>query len=160
MAPGQFALSTSIDVGNNRALTTLNTRVRAVDPLSNEILCVDVATTPLNPGRYGSIYGEATYIFWGTVGLAIAYWVVVGLARISSAWGRGLVRQRGGVWEKIESAGLILASAVSGERFAHAPSLVRFCKRQITYSLDDFFTTSQVLPRCETSFSTRNGAPR
>lgn len=122
---GPFAFSASVPWGNNRALTTLNTRLRAVDPLSNELLCMDVSTTPVSPGRLSSPYGNAAIIFWVTVVLAIAYWLVVGIARIISAWDRG-VRPRAGVWTRVESAGLILVSAISGERMATSPALMRF----------------------------------
>ncbi|KAG5725684.1 hypothetical protein E4T56_gene7346 [Termitomyces sp. T112] len=122
---GEFGFSTSIPWGDHRALTTLSTRLRAVDPFIQEVLCIDVTTTPLHP-QPNSPYGEAKIIFWSTVALAIAYWVVVGLARIVSAWGRGITRHDG-LWSRAQSAGFILASAISGERFATSPALMRFC---------------------------------
>ncbi|KAG6900422.1 hypothetical protein C0993_010810 [Termitomyces sp. T159_Od127] len=122
---GEFAFSTSIPWGDHRALTTLSTRLRAVDPSLQEVLCVDVITTPLDP-QPDSPYGQAKIIFWCTVALAIAYWIVVGLARIVSAWGRGITRHDG-LWSRAQSAGFILASAISGERFATSPALMRFC---------------------------------
>ncbi|KAG6813034.1 hypothetical protein H0H92_014568 [Tricholoma furcatifolium] len=122
---GQFAFSSTIPWGDHRALTTLTTRLRAVDPEIQELVCVDVVTTPLAP-QPDSPYGQAKIIFWSTVGLAIAYWVLVGLARIISAWGRGITRHDG-LWSRAQSAGYILASAISGERFATSPALMRFC---------------------------------
>ncbi|KAK7696206.1 hypothetical protein QCA50_000859 [Cerrena zonata] len=139
LEPGQFALSTSVSPGSNFELATYYTRIRALDPGSNELLCVDVTTTPLDPGPLDSPYGHARIIFWGTVGLAIGYWLVVGLARLVSAWGRGSTRSGPGAWARIESAGFILASAISGERLATSPALMRFC----TPSLRDIIFHTQ-----------------
>ncbi|KAG6844527.1 hypothetical protein H0H87_006183 [Tephrocybe sp. NHM501043] len=125
IAAGEFAFSTTIPWGNHRALTTLSTRLRAVDSSIQELLCIDVITTPLDP-QPNSPYGQAKIIFWSTVGLSIAYWVIVGLARIASAWGRGITRHDG-LWSRAQSAGFIIASAISGERFATSPALMRFC---------------------------------
>ncbi|EEB91193.1 hypothetical protein MPER_10486, partial [Moniliophthora perniciosa FA553] len=123
---GDFAFSSTIPWGDERALTTLNTRLSAVDPFSNQLICVDVETTQLEPhGK--EPYGSASAIFWATVALAIAYWLLVGLARIVSAWNRGLTRPDKGLWERAQSAGFIIASAISGERFAVTPALLRFC---------------------------------
>lgn len=126
IAAGPFAFSTSIPWGRNRELTTLITRLRAVDPIGKELLCLDLNTTPLEP-RSSSPYGKAEIILWSTVALAAAYWVVVGLARISAAWSRGATRSGKGIWSKAQSAGYVLASAISGERFASSPALMRFC---------------------------------
>ncbi|KAF9462045.1 hypothetical protein BDZ94DRAFT_1262280 [Collybia nuda] len=123
---GPFAFSSTIPWGKHRALTTLNTRLRAVDPFSAELFCIDVSTTPLDP-EPGNPYGRAKIIFWATVALVIAYWVVVGIARIVSAWGRGITRHERGIWSRAQSAGYILASAISGERLATSPALMRFC---------------------------------
>ncbi|KAK0190459.1 hypothetical protein F5146DRAFT_1044297 [Armillaria mellea] len=122
---GPFALSAQIPWGSARSLTTLTTRLRAVDTFSNEMLCIEVETTPLDPTD-NEPYGAAVAIFWGSVALAIAYWVVVGIARIVSAWNRGISRPGKGLWERVQSAGFILASAMSGERFATSPALLRF----------------------------------
>ena len=126
ISSGPFAFASTIPMGSSRQLTTLITRVRAVDPLSKELLCVDTLTTPLHP-QPGRPYGEATIILWLTVSLAIGYWVLVGITRIASAWNRGTSRS-GGIWSRIQSAGYILASAISGERFATCPALLQFCK--------------------------------
>ncbi|KAH7887448.1 hypothetical protein F5I97DRAFT_1860502 [Phlebopus sp. FC_14] len=125
--PGPYALSVSIPFNTKNSLTTMNTELRALDPFGNETLCLTVATTPLHPGALGSPYGNAHIVFWGTVGLAIAYWLLVGIARIVSAWGRGISRPGPGIWHRAESAGFILASAISGERLATSPALMRFC---------------------------------
>ncbi|CAL1700205.1 unnamed protein product [Somion occarium] len=127
LQPGPFGLSTTVTPGRSFELATYYTRIRALDPGSNELLCLDVTTTPLNPGPLDSPYGHARIVFWATVGLAIAYWLVVGLARLVSAWGRGSTRSGPGLWARIESAGFILASAISGERLATSPALMRFC---------------------------------
>ncbi|KAF8165713.1 hypothetical protein B0H34DRAFT_690241 [Crassisporium funariophilum] len=123
---GPFAFSSTIPWGRNRELTTLITRLRAVDPFGKELVCLDMLTTPLEP-RPSSPYGKAEIIFWSTVALALAYWVVIGIARIASAWGRGLTRPGPTIWSRAQSAGFILASAVSGERLATSPALMRFC---------------------------------
>lgn len=126
IAAGPFALSAQIPWGSNRALTTLTTRLRAVDTYSEELMCIEVETTPLDPGSHDNPYGVADVIFWGTVSLAIAYWLFVGSARIVSAWNRGISRPGKTMWERVQSAGFILASAMSGERFATSPALLRF----------------------------------
>ncbi|KIK53282.1 hypothetical protein GYMLUDRAFT_179150 [Collybiopsis luxurians FD-317 M1] len=123
---GAFAFSSSIPWGANRALTTISTRLSAVDPYGTELICIDVNTTPLSP-EPDNPYGAAISIFWVTVGLAIGYWVVVGIARIVSAWDRGLTRPGRNPWARAQSAGYILASAISGERLATSPALLRFC---------------------------------
>jgi len=66
-------------------------------------------------------------VFWLTVTLAIAYWLVVGIARVVSAWSRGVSKPGAGFGVRVESAGFILASAISGERLATSPALMRFC---------------------------------
>ncbi|KAF8231414.1 hypothetical protein L208DRAFT_1399050 [Tricholoma matsutake] len=124
--PGPFGFSSVIPWGNNRALTTLDTHLRAVDPFSNELVCIDVYTTPMDPTS-DSPYGRANIILWATVSLAVAYWVVVGIARIVSALGRGITRHDRGIWSRAQSAGFILASAISGERLSTSPALLRFC---------------------------------
>ncbi|KAF9534607.1 hypothetical protein CPB83DRAFT_901584 [Crepidotus variabilis] len=126
IAAGPFAFSSTIPWGGNRELTTLTTRLRAVDPFGKLLLCLDVATTPLD-SRPKSPYGKANIIFWSTVALAISYWVVVGLARIASAWNRGISRPGRSFWGRMQSAGYILASSISGERFNTSPALLRFC---------------------------------
>jgi hypothetical protein len=133
ISAGAFAFSSVIPWGSNRALTTLSTRLRAVDPFSNELVCIDVTTTPLDP-QSDSPFGRANLILWGTVALALAYWVVVGIARIISAWGRGITRHDRGIWSRAQSAGFILASAISGERLATSPALLRFCMSSVLRS--------------------------
>ncbi|XP_006456700.1 hypothetical protein AGABI2DRAFT_188538 [Agaricus bisporus var. bisporus H97] len=127
LAAGPFALSANIPWGSNRALTTLVTRLRAVDPFGHELVCIDVSTTPLRPSTKDGPYGDARVILWASVALAAAYWLVVGVARVVSAWGRGVSRSAHGVWGKLQSGGFILASAISGERLATSPALMRYC---------------------------------
>ncbi|KAF9478679.1 hypothetical protein BDN70DRAFT_895553 [Pholiota conissans] len=135
---GPFAFSTSIPWGHHRELTTLITRLRAVDPFGKSLVCLDVQTTPLMPKK-GAPYGMAVVILWSTVALAAAYWVVGGIARVASAWNRGTTKAVKGAWARASSAGYILASAISGERLATAPALMRFC----TPSLRDVFFHTQ-----------------
>ncbi|KAF7789345.1 hypothetical protein EIP86_000289 [Pleurotus ostreatoroseus] len=139
LSPGPFALSSSIKLTHDYALATFNTRLRALDPVQNEMMCIDLSTTPLKPDNLDPVYGDALIIFWCTVALAIAYWLVVGLARLVSAWGRGSTRNGRGLWARVESAGFILASAISGERLATSPALMRFC----TPSLRDIIFHTQ-----------------
>ncbi|TRM67820.1 hypothetical protein BD626DRAFT_545135 [Schizophyllum amplum] len=140
LGAGEFGLSSTIPWGDSRALTTLVTRLRAVDTFSNELMCLDVSTTPLDPSG-DNPYGQAVIIFWCTVGLAIAYWVIVGLARIVCAWsrGRGGMSRHAGIWPTVQSLGYVLASAISGERLSASPALLRFC----TPSLRDVLWHSQ-----------------
>ena len=94
-----------------------------------ELVCVDIQATPLDTKPEGlSLYGPTSIIFWFTVSLAIAYWIVVGSARIVAAWDRGVSGSERSLWSRLESAGYILASAISGEKFAAYPALLRFCK--------------------------------
>ncbi|KAF8622118.1 hypothetical protein AX15_007253 [Amanita polypyramis BW_CC] len=121
---GPFAFSVTVPLGDHRSLTTLSTQLHGVDPFSNDLFCLDVLTTPLDP-RLDSPYGQARIILWVTVALTIGYWVVVGIARIISALGRGITQK--GLRARARSAGFILASAISGERLAASPALKRFC---------------------------------
>lgn len=138
-AAGPFAFSTSIPLPSNYELATFDTRLYALDPWQHMLFCMNLNTTILDPGPVGSVYGHAHIIFWVTVGLAIAYWLVVGIARLASAWGRGSTRVGTGTWARVESAGFILASAISGERLAGSPALMRFC----TPSLRDIIFHTQ-----------------
>lgn len=124
---GPYAFTVSMPLNSKNYLTTMNTQLRALDPNEQEILCLTVATTPLDPGPLSSPYGSAHIIFWATIGLSIAYWLIVGIARVTAAWGRGLSRPGPGVWYRVQTAGFILASAISGERLATSPALIRFC---------------------------------
>jgi hypothetical protein len=126
VAAGPFAFSSTIPLGNNRELTTLITQLHAVDPSGNDLVCLNIFTTPLDPQPH-SLYGKANIIFWSTIALTVVYWVVIGIARIASAWGRGITRPGRGIWSRAQSAGFILASAVSGERLATSPALMHFC---------------------------------
>ena len=126
-----MAFSAAIPFSNHQyELLTINTRLRIVDTSSPaiELGCVDIATTPLNSHRdVVSIYGgTATTIFWFSVALVIGYWVVVGLGRIVAAWGRGGSGPDRSFWSRLEGAGYILASAISGEKFSSTPALLRF----------------------------------
>ncbi|THH11480.1 hypothetical protein EW145_g629 [Phellinidium pouzarii] len=127
---GPMAFSAAIPLGSHRyELLTINTRLRIVDTSSPaiELGCVDISATPLDGQRMaGSIYGNAGIIFWVSVAIAIAYWVMIGLARIVAAWGRGGSGSSRSIWSRLEGAGYILASAISGERFSTTPALLRF----------------------------------
>ncbi|KAI0248726.1 hypothetical protein BJV78DRAFT_1378873 [Lactifluus subvellereus] len=136
---GPFAFSTYAPLHSSRELSTLQTRLRAVDPLSNELLCVDIATTPLKPGAVGSVYGHAKIVFWVTIALCVAYWLLVAAARLSSAWARRSGWSGRGFWSRVENAGFVVASAVSGEGLSKSPALIRF----VTPSMRDIFFHTQ-----------------
>lgn len=136
LTPGPFAFSTVSRFPEAYELATFNTRLRVLDPDQNEMLCVDVPVTPLKPNQE-SVYGTARVILYGSAAIAVAYWLLVGFARVVSAWDRGLASP--GIWRRVESAGFIFASALSGERLANCPALLRFC----TPSLRDIVFHSQ-----------------
>ena len=136
LTPGPFAFSTVSRFPQAYELATFNTRLRVLDPDQNEMLCVDVPVTPLKPNQE-SVYGTARGILYGSAAIAAAYWLLVGVARVVSAWDRGLASP--GIWRRVESAGFIFASALSGERLATSPALLRFC----TPSLRDIVFHSQ-----------------
>ncbi|KAH9960519.1 hypothetical protein BC827DRAFT_1208355 [Russula dissimulans] len=136
---GPFAFSTYVPFTSSHELSTLQTRVRAVDPFSNELLCVNVATTPLRPGTLGSVYGKARIVFYSTVVLCAAYWLLVVVARLSSAWTRRSGWSGRGFWSRVENLGFVVVSAISGEGLAKSPALIRF----VTPSLRDIFFHTQ-----------------
>ena len=123
---GPFAFSASAPLKSTHELATLQTSLRAVDPFSNELLCVNIATTPLHPGALGSVYGHAKLIFYLTVVLCAAYWLLVAIARLSSAWTRRSGWSRSGFWARVENVGFVVASAISGEGLSKSPALMRF----------------------------------
>ncbi|KAG1743558.1 uncharacterized protein EDB91DRAFT_1124967, partial [Suillus paluster] len=61
----------------------------------------------------GSLYANACIVFWTTVSLAAINWLIIGIARIISSWGRELSRSGSGMWHQFESIGFILASVTS-----------------------------------------------
>ena len=136
LSSGPFAFSTVSRFPEAYELATFNTRLRVLDPYQNEMLCINIPVTPLKPGP-ASVYGSARIVLYGSAALAVAYWLLVGLSRVVSAWDRGLASP--GIWRRVESAGFIFASALSGERLANSPALLRFC----TPSLRDIVFHSQ-----------------
>lgn len=114
------------------SLTTVSTRLRAVDASSPpfELACLDIQATPVHAYGKGGYYGRAQILFWASVGLAIAYWIVVGLGRIAAAWHRGGSGRIEG-WVRIKWAGTVLSSAISGDRLSASPALLRFCKSDL-----------------------------
>ena len=115
-------------------LMTIITRLRVVDTSDPaiELACVDVFATPLSPRKPGRpVYGPVTIVFWVSVAIVRGYWVIVGLARIVAAWGRGRSGTGRSLWSRLEGAGFIIASAISGERFAHTPALLRFGRQNL-----------------------------
>ncbi|KAH9045166.1 hypothetical protein EDB85DRAFT_2070071 [Lactarius pseudohatsudake] len=105
----------------------------------NELLCIDIATTPLDPGALDSVYGRAKIIFWTSIALSAAYWFLVAAARLSSAWSRRSGWSGRGFWSRVENIGFVVASAVSGEGLSKSPALIRF----VTPSMRDVFFHTQ-----------------
>ena len=124
--PGQLAFSVTTPLKHDYNLTTIVTRVRVVDPSSpsRELMCVDVQVTPVRDQHKTRDLGYPQILFWLSVGLVILYWVVIGLARISAAWGRGVGRGPG--WSTVRWAGTVFASAVSAEGLTTQSALLRF----------------------------------
>ncbi|CAE6522581.1 unnamed protein product [Rhizoctonia solani] len=124
---GELAFGIQSPLPRDYQLVTLNTRIQVLDTSNpaKELACVDVGVTPIRDTGVGGSFDWAGALFWLSVGLAMAYWVVVGLARIAAAWRRGSwdSNQR---WVYIRWAGTVLASAISGERLAASPALLRF----------------------------------
>ncbi|KZP00146.1 hypothetical protein CALVIDRAFT_595550 [Calocera viscosa TUFC12733] len=129
LSPGPLAFSTAIPLSKTYDFNTITTQIRIVDTSdpAYELACIDVDTSPM-PDHDGAQnrFGVLVVIFWVSVGLTIGYWAVNGLARISAAWRRGGGRRGGIGWSDIRWAGTVLASAISGERFAASPALLRF----------------------------------
>ncbi|KAG8823429.1 hypothetical protein FRC17_009336 [Serendipita sp. 399] len=136
---GQLAFGLSIPLNTPYSLKTLVTQIRIVDSSSpaHELTCLEVAVTPMTSERHP--YGAWVGIFWGTIMLALSYWLVIGVARISAAWDRGLGRSGNPWWLKVERTGFVLASALSGEKFSVSPALLRFA----TPSTRDVILTTQ-----------------
>ncbi|KAG9127610.1 hypothetical protein FRC07_011650 [Ceratobasidium sp. 392] len=124
---GSLAFGLATPIKHPYQLVTLNTRVQILDTSNpaKELACVDVGVTPIQDSGVGGSFNVAGVLFWVSVGLAMGYWVVVGAARIAAAWRRGSwdSNQR---WVYIRWAGTVLASAISGERLAASPALLRF----------------------------------
>ncbi|QRV72864.1 membrane protein [Ceratobasidium sp. AG-Ba] len=124
---GELAFGIATPIKHPYQLVTLNTRVQILDTSNpaKELACIDVGVTPIEDTGVGGSFDVAGVLFWTSVGLAIGYWVVVGAARIAAAWRRGSwdSNQR---WVYIRWAGTVLASAISGERLAASPALLRF----------------------------------
>lgn len=128
VSPGPVAFSVSTALDRSYELMTLDTQIRVLDTSTpaKELACINVLATPLSSQFDGSVYGPAIVVFWTSVGLAIGYWLIVGLGRIAAAWKRGRQRSHVGLWSQMQRFGLVLASAISGEQFASSPALIRF----------------------------------
>ncbi|GJJ07334.1 hypothetical protein Clacol_001535 [Clathrus columnatus] len=126
--PGPVAFSVSTSLDRSYELMTLDTQIRVLDTSTpaQELACVNVLATPLSSRFDRSVYGQAVIVFWTSVGLAIGYFIIVGAGRIAAAWKRGRQRSHVGLWSQVQRFGLVLASAISGERFASSPALIRF----------------------------------
>jgi len=125
---GPLAFSVSTPLSRSYELTTLNTQIRVLDTSSpaKELACLNIATTPLHIASKNRVYGHAVIIFWFSIGLTIAYWLVVGAGRLAAAWKRGRQRVHDHIYSRVQAIGFALASAISGERFTSSPALMRF----------------------------------
>lgn len=131
VSAGPIAFSVSVPLDHSYELTTLTTQIRVVDTSSPpvELACLDINTSPMPVADpVSNRFGVLMVVFWFTVGLTILYWAVLGMARISAAWRRGGGRRGGIGWSDVRWAGTVLASAISGERLAASPALLRFCE--------------------------------
>lgn len=126
---GSLAFGLTIPLNETSSLKTLVTQIRIVDSSSpaHELTCLEIAATPMYRDDE-MIRGPWSGIFWGTIALTVAYWIITSVGRISAAWDRGLGRSGNMWWMKIERTGFILASALSGEKFSVSPALLRFGK--------------------------------
>jgi len=124
---GPLAFGVTVPLSQLSTLETLITQIRIVDSSSpaHELTCLEVAATPMFQDNE-MLRGPWSGVFWGTIALTLAYWVVTGIGRVSAAWDRGLGRSGNIWWMKIERTGFILASALSGEKFSVSPALLRF----------------------------------
>jgi len=144
-------------------LTSIITRIRVVYPSEpeRELTCIDVDTTPVRPGRNKTHnVGYPQAIFWLSVGLVIAYWVVIGVARISSAWSRGVARGPG--WNSVTWAGTVFASAVSAERLSTHSALLRFATpsyRDVLFHTQWYAINNVIIPKIRPNWFGL-GAPR
>lgn len=126
IAPGPVAFAVAIQLAHAYELTTLYTQIRVLDTSdpAQQLACVSFDATPLHPAA--SVYGRAAIVFWVSVALALAFWLLVGAARLAAASKRGRQRVHDDVWSRVQGLGFVLASAISGERFASSPALLRF----------------------------------
>ena len=153
ISPGPIAFSSSIPIQKAPNIFTLSNQLRIVDTSEPavELCCIDVAATPLNLEDDGlssstNFYGHTIIIFWVSVALVIAYWILTGLARISAAWGRAGLKAGDTSWYKFRGLGFILASAISGESLASVPALMRFCESVLKFTLWNEFDFSTGTP--------------
>ncbi|KAF8528841.1 hypothetical protein BU17DRAFT_36849 [Hysterangium stoloniferum] len=128
ISAGPIGFSAATSLSRSFDLMTLNTQIRVLDTSdpAQELACVNVAATPLSSHSDGSFYGHAIIVFWTSVSLALGYWLVIGIGRLAAAWKRGRQRVHDNIWSHIQGVGFVLASAISGERFASSPALMRF----------------------------------
>ncbi|KAF8524760.1 hypothetical protein JB92DRAFT_3109283 [Gautieria morchelliformis] len=127
LPPGQLAFSVATPLQRRYELVTITTQVRVLDDSSpaQELACVELSATPLHPTR-ASVYGHAAIVFWVSVALTAAYWLLVAAARLAAASKRGRQRVHANLWSRVQGLGFVAASAISGERFASSPALLRF----------------------------------
>lgn len=157
--PIAFAVATPLDRAYE--LVTLTTQIRVLDTSvpAQVLACLSVSATPLRPGAVGSVYGHAAVVFWSSVAIAVAYWLLVGAGRLAAAWNRGRQRVHNNLWSHVQGIGFVLASAVSGEHLSSSPALLRFGQSHAYMSICVTLTHSQAHPLCVMLSSTRSGAP-
>jgi hypothetical protein len=131
-------MNLSIPLSHKHALTTLTTQIRVVDASvpPNELLCINVSTTPFYQAS-----GIYLVFLWVPVAIAIGYWVTCWAARFAAGWVVGRVVAEGpggtsapgatGHLSKLEHGlmrkwGTMMVSGLSGERLSVSGGLLRF----------------------------------
>ncbi|KAN0063270.1 hypothetical protein ACQY0O_004434 [Thecaphora frezii] len=127
--PGQIALGVGIPLNDSYTLGTLWTRIRLSDTSSppKDITCFEVLLSPYDPTKW---YWDL--ILWFPLTLAIGYFVVIAIARISCAvTSRAKAfrhKAREGSQPNVirDTIAPTLVASLSGQQLASSASLLRF----------------------------------
>ena len=105
------------------ALTTLVNTFRLLDASNPalEIACIDVPYTPYYPN--GWFY---SLIFWIPVSIAIAYLILISVARFGSAYRKSKLTKMIRVWAGRQRLETAVIGGISGQMFSTTPGLLRF----------------------------------
>ncbi|TIC67081.1 hypothetical protein E3Q01_01475 [Wallemia mellicola] len=105
------------------ALTTLVNTLRLLDASdpATELACVDVPFTPYYPD--GWFY---ELIFWIPISIAIAFFVVQSIARISTAYRKAKSTKFVRTWAGRQRLETSVIGGISGQMFSTTPGLLRF----------------------------------
>ncbi|TXT15573.1 hypothetical protein VHUM_00076 [Vanrija humicola] len=118
---GPFGINASIPLYNVHALTTIHSRIHAVETSepAQTIMCVDVYVTPYDDESW-----PYRLFLWFPASIAIAFWIVTWAARFAAGWLIGADRRAGG--QRMLKWGTMLISGLSGERLGVSAALLRF----------------------------------